>query len=59
MLSCLTGVVYGVDGNQVNIAEEICAPFDGANCPSLSGKPKVFIVQACQGGVYVIVQLSN
>ena len=44
------GFVLGTDMQQVNIEEEICYLFDGDSCPQLLGKPKIFIIQACQGG---------
>ncbi|XP_078579967.1 caspase-7-like [Branchiostoma floridae x Branchiostoma japonicum] len=40
-------VVYGTDGT-VEIAD-LAAYFNGVNCKSLVGKPKIFIIQACQG----------
>ncbi|NWR17062.1 CASP8 protein, partial [Emberiza fucata] len=40
--------VKGVDDECVNI-EALVSRFTGTNCPSLAGKPKVFIIQACQG----------
>ncbi|NXA69776.1 CASP8 protein, partial [Mohoua ochrocephala] len=40
--------IKGVDDVCVNI-EELVSCFTGTNCPSLAGKPKVFIIQACQG----------
>ena len=42
-------VVLGCDGKPVEIDRQIVPIFDGKNCPSLSGKPKIFIFQACQG----------
>ncbi|NXT00966.1 CASP8 protein, partial [Jacana jacana] len=42
------GVIYGVDGQEVPI-QELTTSFAGQNCRSLTGKPKVFFVQACQG----------
>lgn len=44
------GYVYGTDGRKVSIEDDIVAPLCGDRCPSLSGKPKIFFVQACQGG---------
>ena len=41
--------VTGVDSKRVKI-QEIMTYFDGKNAPSLSGKPKLIVVQACQGG---------
>ncbi|NWV62429.1 CASP8 protein, partial [Malurus elegans] len=40
--------IKGVDDECVNI-EDLISCFTGTNCPSLAGKPKVFIIQACQG----------
>ncbi|XP_042730416.1 caspase-8 isoform X2 [Lagopus leucura] len=45
------GIIYGVDGQEVPI-QELTTSFTGQNCQSLAGKPKVFFVQACQGGAY-------
>lgn len=41
------GVVYGVD-KTVEI-KELTSYFKGDRCPSLVGKPKIFIIQACRG----------
>ncbi|NXF15684.1 CASP8 protein, partial [Rhodinocichla rosea] len=40
--------IKGVDDECVNI-DTLVSCFTGINCPSLAGKPKVFIIQACQG----------
>ncbi|XP_047583739.1 caspase-9 isoform X3 [Lutra lutra] len=42
------GAVYGTDGCPVAI-ERIVNIFNGAGCPSLGGKPKLFFIQACGG----------
>ncbi|KAM7098420.1 caspase-9 isoform 3-T3 [Molossus nigricans] len=42
------GAVYGTDGCSVPI-ERIVNIFNGAGCPSLGGKPKLFFIQACGG----------
>nr|KAF6443269.1 caspase 9 [Molossus molossus] len=42
------GAVYGTDGCSVPI-ERIVNIFNGASCPSLGGKPKLFFIQACGG----------
>nr|XP_012416703.1 PREDICTED: caspase-9 isoform X2 [Odobenus rosmarus divergens] len=42
------GAVYGTDGCPVSI-EKIVNIFNGASCPSLGGKPKLFFIQACGG----------
>ncbi|NXQ30973.1 CASP8 protein, partial [Alaudala cheleensis] len=43
--------IKGVDDECVNI-EDLVSCFTGTNCPSLAGKPKVFIIQACQGSIH-------
>ncbi|NWW35075.1 CASP8 protein, partial [Panurus biarmicus] len=43
--------IKGVDDECVNI-EDLISCFTGTNCPSLAGKPKVFIIQACQGSAH-------
>ncbi|NXV25957.1 CASP8 protein, partial [Rissa tridactyla] len=45
------GIIYGVDGQEVPI-QELTISFTGQNCRSLTGKPKVFFIQACQGDAY-------
>ena len=45
------GCVYGTDMGRVEI-DQITEYFDGFNCPTLIGKPKLFIFQACQGGEF-------
>ncbi|XP_029434788.1 caspase-9 [Rhinatrema bivittatum] len=42
------GGVYGTDGASIPV-EKIVKYFDGSQCPSLRGKPKLFIIQACGG----------
>ncbi|XP_029462106.1 caspase-8 isoform X2 [Rhinatrema bivittatum] len=42
------GVIFGTDGQEVPIPK-LTTFFSSSNCPSLAGKPKVFIIQACQG----------
>lgn len=43
------GNVLGTDGVPVSIESHVLTPFNGANCPSLVSKPKVFFFQACRG----------
>ncbi|XP_005049235.1 PREDICTED: caspase-8-like [Ficedula albicollis] len=53
--------IKGVDDECINI-EELVSCFTGTNCPSLAGKPKVFIIQACQGSGHhpsVIVEADS
>ncbi|XP_004603710.2 caspase-9 isoform X2 [Sorex araneus] len=42
------GAVYGTDGCSLSV-ERIVNIFNGAVCPSLGGKPKLFFFQACGG----------
>lgn len=43
------GVVSGVDGKPLSI-KEITTAFKATDHSPLTGKPKVFLIQACQGG---------
>ena len=47
------GKIYGTDSrpgtDSALMVEELGALFDGNRCPSLKGKPKVFVLQACRG----------
>ena len=45
----INGRLYSTDGELIAV-EEVTKYYDGLNCPSLIGKPKVFILQACRGG---------
>ncbi|CAH1774650.1 unnamed protein product [Owenia fusiformis] len=40
--------IYGVDGDTMSV-KDITLIFNNQNCEYLSGKPKIFIIQACQG----------
>ena len=42
------GRIYGSDSTDI-VLNEIYNLFDAKNCPTLGGKPKIFIVQACRG----------
>ncbi|XP_064027854.1 caspase-9 isoform X3 [Pogoniulus pusillus] len=42
------GAICGTDGNLIPV-EKIVNYFNGSNCPSLRGKPKLFFIQACGG----------
>ena len=42
-------VIYGSDGKVVQ-AKELINQFSDRNCPQMKGKPKMVIIQACQGG---------
>ncbi|XP_054452141.1 caspase-8-like [Anoplopoma fimbria] len=45
------GCVYGTDEQQVAL-NELTQPFTSKRAPSLTGKPKLFFIQACQGSGY-------
>lgn len=44
----LEGTVYGVDGKKVKL-RDLTGHFSGHCCRSLTEKPKIFFIQACQG----------
>ena len=44
------GFVCGTDGKVVEI-ERLETLFDGEHCHELAGRPKLFLIQACQGGL--------
>lgn len=41
--------IYGTDGMEVHLEDEIISCFDNRNCKTMIGKPKVFVIQACRG----------
>uniref|UniRef100_H2ZDS2 Caspase family p20 domain-containing protein n=1 Tax=Ciona savignyi TaxID=51511 RepID=H2ZDS2_CIOSA len=43
-------VVYSYDA-KMNV-QDFTEPFTAANCSSLAGKPKIFLIQACRGNRY-------
>lgn len=45
----INGKLYSTDGDLIPV-DDFTGFFDGNNCPSLIGKPKIFIIQACRGG---------
>ena len=40
--------LYLKDNKPVDLSTELVSAFDGANCPALRGKPKIFLFQACR-----------
>lgn len=42
------GVLYGTDCVPLEI-QKIVNFFRSSHCPTLAGKPKIFVIQACQG----------
>lgn len=53
------GVVLGIDDEPLSI-KKITSTFEATNQSALSGKPKVFLIQACQGREKLCgVSLSN
>ncbi|CAH1239892.1 CASP10 [Branchiostoma lanceolatum] len=53
------GMVCGTDETYVDIKNGLVKHLSGSACPSLAGKPKVFIIQACQGDKEQSGSLSN
>ena len=45
------GSVMGIDRKQVNVLELQYETFNSETCPDLNDKPKIFIIQACQGNI--------
>ena len=43
-----SGRIFGADSTEIEL-KDIYNLFDTENCPTLKGKPKIFIVQACRG----------
>ncbi|XP_060565236.1 uncharacterized protein LOC132724398 [Ruditapes philippinarum] len=43
------GYIFGADGKKFEL-DAVFSLFDNTCCPSLRGKPKLFIIQACRGG---------
>ena len=43
------GVIYGSDGEAVEIEDHIFSPFSNVQCPTMGPKPKIFIINACRG----------
>ena len=37
------------DNELIDLSEDLVSKFDGENCTSLCGKPKIFLFQACRG----------
>lgn len=50
--------IEGVNGKCMAL-EDLMSDFKSGGCPSLSGKPKVFIIQACRGSLRDEPVLSN
>ncbi|KAH8036812.1 hypothetical protein HPB51_005940 [Rhipicephalus microplus] len=44
-------MIEGVDGDELHLVNDVYAQFNNDNCPALRGKPKLFFIQACRGGV--------
>jgi serine/threonine protein kinase len=53
------GVVEGVDGESIKI-NALKYKFNSNDCPTLNGKPKIWIIQACQGkGIQYPIQTNG
>ncbi|KAH9377848.1 hypothetical protein HPB48_016332 [Haemaphysalis longicornis] len=44
------GFIYGSDSEKLRLQHDVYGPFNNEECPTLQGKPKIFLVQACRGG---------
>ena len=44
-----SGVIFTSDGKKVDIEKDIISHYKNDLCPNLVGKPKLFIIQACNG----------
>jgi len=43
------GIIYGQDLRNVDLRGDVFDAFSNKNCPVLSGKPRLFFIQACRG----------
>ena len=50
-------VICGIDGRGINVLQDIVPIFSPKECPSLAGKPKMYICNACRGGMFLISHL--
>ena len=41
-------IIFGVDNDSISV-RKLMKEFQAERCPSLKGKPKIFIIQACRG----------
>ncbi|XP_034280192.1 caspase-9 isoform X1 [Pantherophis guttatus] len=44
----IPGAIIGTDGQRIPV-QKVVSYFNGSHCPSLRGKPKLFLIQACGG----------
>jgi len=51
------GHFYALNGAKISI-DRVVNYFDGKKCEALRGKPKLFFIQACQGGTFSLLQYS-
>ena len=50
-------VICGIDGGGIDVLQKIVPIFSSKECPSLAGKPKMYICNACRGGKFLISYL--
>ena len=50
--------IYGTDGKLITVMD-LLKCLDNLNCVQMAGKPKIAIVQTCQGGSYVHIIVSK
>jgi len=43
------GNIVDINGNEIDVEEEIIKKFYNKECPALQGKPKLFLLQYCRG----------
>lgn len=51
------GALYGVDEKKLAV-EDVFKYFDATRAPTLIGKPKIVILQACRGGRLLVPSLG-
>ena len=47
------GYIFGTDGRKI-LLDNVLSLFDNSHCKHLIGKPKIFIIQACRGGMNIL-----
>jgi len=45
---------FNTADNQRMTIKDLTTYFDGSHCRALSGKPKLFVIDACRGGTYPV-----
>ena len=50
------GYLFGKDGKKAN-TDHILRHLDNEKCPQMMGKPKIVVIQACNGVIHLIIQI--